>query len=129
MSRPLSIPYSQVIEVDPRTSQTVWRYKPGVQEQFFTGHLSSAQRLTQGNVLICEGTAGRLFEITRSGEVVWEWITPFIGGNDEGRLYTWIYRAYRYPVSHPAFANQELDPARYRNLNATYGLSAAKVRA
>lgn len=120
--RPMSIPYSQVIEVDPKTSEIVWRYKPGNSEQFYSGHISSAQRLAQGNVLICEGTSGRLFEITRSGEIVWEWLNPFVSGREDGRLYQWIYRAYRYPFNHPAFAGKTLDPANYAALNATFGL-------
>ncbi len=121
-SRPQSLPFSQVIEVDPRTSEIVWCYKPSVQEEFFSGHLSSAQRLAQGNVLICEGTPGRLFEITRSGGVVWEWYNPFIGGPDNGRRFPWLYRAYRYPLDHQAFTGKVLDPVVYRDINVAYGL-------
>lgn len=119
-NRPMSIPFSQVIEVDPTTSEIVWRYKPGIAEQFFSGHISSAQRLKNGNVLICEGTSGRLFEITRQGEIVWEWLSPFVDGNDQGRLFQWIYRAYRYPLNHPAFKGKNFDPANYQSLNATF---------
>ena len=38
---------------------------------------SGAQRLPNGNTLICEGMTGRLFEVTSVGEVVWEYVTPF----------------------------------------------------
>jgi hypothetical protein len=102
----------------------VWEYKAQPPQQFFSGHISSAQRLAMGNVLICEGTSGRLFEVTRSGEIVWEWITPFVYGQPDGSLLTWIYRAYRYDVDHPAFAGRDLDPARYRALNTTLGLQS-----
>ena len=120
--RPLSIPYSQVIEIDPRTNEIVWSYKPGNAEQFYSGHISSAQRLAQGNVLICEGTPGRLFEVTRQGEIVWEWLNPFVGGNEQGRLFQWIYRANRYPLDHPAFAHKTLNPANYHHINSAYNL-------
>ena len=120
--RPAASPYSQIIEVDPRTDEIVWRYQPSTHEQFFSGHLSSAQRLDLGNVLICEGTPGRLFEVTRKGEVVWEWITPIVTGSPDGRIRTWIYRAFRYSVSHPAFADREMNPERYRQMNVAYGL-------
>ena len=121
--KPRSIAWSKIIEVDPKTSEIVWTYEAPIREQFWSGHLSSAQRLSNGNVFICEGTSGRLFEITRSGEVVWEWITPFVGGTPGGRLYTWIYRAYRYPAEHPAFAGRDLSPNAYARLNREYGLS------
>ncbi len=125
--RPLSIPYSQIIEVDPRTSDPnkgiVWRYKPANSEQFFSGHISSAQRLARGNVLICEGANGRLFEITRAGEIVWEWLSPFVTGNDDGtRLFQWIYRAYRYPYNHPAFAGKAIDYKNCHNINSVHEL-------
>ena len=91
-------------------------------QQFYSGHISGAQRLSMGNVLICEGVPGRLFEVTRGGQVAWEWITPFLTGGPDGSLRTWIYRAYRYELSHPAFANKNLDPEAYRQVNASLGL-------
>lgn len=120
--KPSAIPFSRVIEVNPENDEIVWTYQPGNAEQFFSGHISSAQRLPHGNVLICEGTSGRLFEVTRSGDIVWEWINPFIWGNDEGRLYQWIYRANRYPLDHAAFEGKVLDAAAYHNINEGYGL-------
>ncbi|MFK7805448.1 MAG: aryl-sulfate sulfotransferase [Anaerolineae bacterium] len=122
-NRPLALPYSQIIEVDPKTSEIVWRYKPGVPEQFYSAHISSAQRLSGGNVLICEGATGRLFEVTRTGEIVWEWMSPFVGGPPSGRLYQWLYRAYRFPIDHPAFIEKELDPANYKQVNSAYELN------
>jgi outer membrane protein assembly factor BamB len=122
MNKPEALPYSRVIEVDPKTSKVVWEYKANPPQQFFSGHISNAQRLEMGNVFICEGTSGRLFEVTRNNEVVWEWITPFVHGSDDGRLSISIYRAYRYGLNHPAIANHDLDPDAYRQLNASLGL-------
>lgn len=122
MSRPDDLPYSRVIEVDPKTSKVVWQYKGNPPQQFFSGHISSAQRLAMGNVLICEGTSGRLFEVTRNSEVVWEWISPFVDGSDDGRLSVAIYRAYRYGLDHPGVADRELNPQAYRQLNTSLGL-------
>ena len=75
-----------------------------------------------GNVLICAGTSGRLFEVTRRGEIVWEWITPFVNGTPDGDLRTWIYRAYRYSLDHPAVVDQALDPDAYKQVNDALGL-------
>ena len=122
MNKPGGMPFSRVIEVDPKTSKVVWQYKANPPEQFFSGHISSAQRLEMGNVFICEGTSGRLFEVTRNNEVVWEWISPFVHGSDDGNLSVSIYRAYRYGLSHPAIADRDLTPDAYKQLNASLGL-------
>jgi hypothetical protein len=61
-----------------------------------------------------------LLEVTRSGDVVWEYRNPFSGsvrnadgsppqpGLDE-RPYA-VYRATRIPIDHPGLANRELGP-------------------
>lgn len=121
-NKPGAGPHSRVIEVDPKTSKVVWQYKANPPEQFFSGHISSAQRLEMGNVFICEGTSARLFEVTRNNEVVWEWISPFVRGSDDGSLSLSIYRAYRYGLSHPALVDRDLNPAAYHQLNAGMGL-------
>ncbi|MEM7028414.1 MAG: aryl-sulfate sulfotransferase [Chloroflexota bacterium] len=122
MSRPFGLPYSRVIEVDPNTSKVVWEYKANPTSQFFSGHISNAQRLEMGNVFICEGTSGRLFEVTRNSEIVWEWVTPFVSGSDEGKFSVAIYRAYRYGLNHPAVVNRNLSPDDYKQLNVSLGL-------
>lgn len=122
MNKPNSLTYSRVIEVDPKTSKVVWQYKANPSSQFFSGHISNAQRLEMGNVFICEGTSGRLFEVTRNNEVVWEWISPFVNGSDDGGLNVSIYRAYRYGLNHPAVVDQDMDPNAYKQLNASLGL-------
>lgn len=114
---------SRVIEIDPGTSEIVWQYHGIPQAQFFSGHISGASRMASGNVLICEGTSGRLFEVNRAHEVVWEWINPFLNNNRRGEATVSIYRAHRYEVGHPALVGQELDPRRHANLNRLSGLA------
>jgi hypothetical protein len=36
--------------------------------------------LPNGNVLITESDGGRLFEVTRAGEIVWNFVNPTRGG-------------------------------------------------
>ncbi len=114
---------SRVIEVDPKTGEPVWTYRGSPPHQFFSGHISGASRLSSGNVLVCEGTSGRLFEVTRAGEVVWEWINPFVNNDSRGGPTVSIYRAHRYGPDHPALADRDLDPARFGNLNRLNGLA------
>ena len=88
---------SRVLEIDPLTLKKVWEYSIAGTEsfRFFSHYVSSAQRLPNGNTLITEGAAGRLFEVTTGGEVVWEYVSPFLsaGQNRTNR----VYRAYRVP--------------------------------
>ena len=114
---------SKVIEVDPKTKETVWSFRGSPAHQFFSGHISGVSRLSSGNLLVCEGTSGRLFEVTRSHEVVWEWINPFVNNNSRGEPTVSIYRAHRYDPDHPALAGRDLDPARFGNINRVNGLA------
>jgi hypothetical protein len=47
--------FSRVIEVDPRNSEIVWEYVDQSLFEFFSPYISGAQRLANGNTLICEG--------------------------------------------------------------------------
>jgi outer membrane protein assembly factor BamB len=89
--------YSRVIEVDPRTSAIVWQYTDQSLFEFFSPYISGAQRLSNGNTLICEGCHGRIFEVTREGEIVWEYVSPYFSQEPGAPgLNNWIFRAFRY---------------------------------
>jgi hypothetical protein len=117
----IGLPYSRVVEVDPATDRIVWEYTGEPPEQFFSGHISGAERQPNSNVLICEGSSGRIFEVTPRGETVWEWVTPF-ASVVQGRSRRWIFRAYRYGPDFPGLAGRSLDPARHADLNRLHGL-------
>jgi hypothetical protein len=95
---------SRVLEFDPVTLEIVWQYTsreagfaPRVEAyKFYSGFISSAQRLPNGNTLITEGTDGRLFEVTREHEIVWEYISPYFGKRKNHNM---VYRAYRLPYA------------------------------
>jgi len=89
-------PFSRVIELDPRTHKIVWEYRGKPSYTFFSPHISGAQRLLSGNTLICEGQWGRLFEVTPENEIVWEYISPFMGPDLNGDPSNEVFRAYRY---------------------------------
>lgn len=85
--------HSRVLELDPASEEIVWEYVADPPEAFFTAQKGSAQRLPNGNTLICEGDAGRVFEVTSGGETVWEWYNPLM--EEGGRVQ--VYRMMRYP--------------------------------
>ncbi len=94
--------YSRVLEFDPTTLKIVWQMTPQEagfvhptdSSRFYSPFISSAQRLPNGNTLITEGSGGRIIEVTREHEVVWEYISPYWG---KFFKMNFIYRAYRYP--------------------------------
>ena len=115
--------FSRVIEIDPETNEIHWEYEGSPRVSFYSNYISGAERLPNGNTLICEGAAGRLFEVTNRCEVVWEYINPFPvygsrTGNEKPENSNATFRCHRYGPDHPALAGRDLDPARYANLNS-----------
>jgi hypothetical protein len=94
-------PFSRVIEFDPRTRQTVWEYRGRPTYAFYSPHISGAQRLASGNTLVCEGQWGRMFEVTHAGDIVWEYVSPFMGRDRNGDPSNEVFRAYRYAADSP----------------------------
>lgn len=71
--------FSSVMEIRPAgygRAQLVWNYFAASPTSFFAPIVSGAQRLANGNTLITEGTTGRLFEVTRSRAIVWQYVNP-----------------------------------------------------
>jgi outer membrane protein assembly factor BamB len=87
---------SRVIELDPVTKEVVWSYANW--KYFYSDIVSNAQRLSNGNTLICSGVKGRLFEVTRDGQIVWEYMSPYAQPTPTGPR-TIVYRAHRLPYS------------------------------
>ena len=71
--------FSRVLEISRATKQIVWQYADTPPQNFYSPYISGAQRLPNGNTLITEGNYGRLFEVTRDGEIVWEFVNPHFG--------------------------------------------------
>lgn len=72
---------SRVLEIDPVKNEVVWQYtgedSGGPGWSFRSTHISAARRLPNGNTFIDEGQSGRLFQVTRTGEIVWEYVNPY----------------------------------------------------
>ena len=70
----LSDRQSEVLEIDPRTGAVVWQYRA---LGFFSPTGGLQQPLPNGNVLITSTRGGRVFEVTRTGRLAWEWTPPY----------------------------------------------------
>ena len=67
---------SRILEFDPKTLEIFWEYPGDSEEVLFTSIFGSQQRLPNGNTLISESNNGRILEVTREGDVVWEYKIP-----------------------------------------------------
>jgi hypothetical protein len=83
---------SQVVELDPKTFEVVWRYAP--RGRFLSRFRGSAPRLPNGNTLITESDRGYVVEVTPGHEIVWRYANPDV--RDDGTRIA-IWRMTRYP--------------------------------
>ena len=99
-----------------------WTYVGSPTSSFFSGEISGAQRLPNGNTLITEGVKGNLFEVTSAGEIVWRYVnpvttTPLAQGatipTDPSRsdqLMNAVFRVQRYGADFPGLVGRDLTP-------------------
>lgn len=101
---------SRIEEYDPATLAEVWSYGGSPEEPFYSDHSGTAQRLPGGNTLITETARGRAFEVTRGGEIVWEFLSPHRAGQD-GALIATLYEMLRLPESFPTAWAEPPEPS------------------
>jgi hypothetical protein len=54
-----------------------WSYTANPPTSFFSYYISGAERLKDGDTLICDGVAGRFFEVTPQKTTIWEYVNPY----------------------------------------------------
>ncbi|MEO5999418.1 MAG: aryl-sulfate sulfotransferase [Chitinophagaceae bacterium] len=126
--------YSAVFEIIPPTDRggnyipgkdktfgpekPVWKYIAPDSISFWSNYISGAQRMSNGNTFIDEGGKGRFFEVTKEGEIIWEYLNPFRGDIHKPngdpippmiRTFS-VFRSTFIPADHPALANRKLEP-------------------
>lgn len=77
---------------------TTWHYTADPATGFYAQNISGAQRLPNGNTLICEGPDGYVFEVTADGQTVWEY--------NAGSA---MFRFERYSPDYAGFDGTSLD--------------------
>jgi len=92
------------------SNQVAWKYGSISNLTLFSQFGSSAQRLPNGNTLICATATGYLMEVTASGAVVWEYLNPVTAAGpkpalgDRLPMTNAVGRARRYAYSDGAFS-------------------------
>ncbi|MBW1912440.1 MAG: aryl-sulfate sulfotransferase, partial [Deltaproteobacteria bacterium] len=90
--------YSRALEVDIKTGEVVWQsertegYVSG--RVHFSPFISGADRMPNGNTVVCSGANGVVFEVTNEKELVWHWVRPT--PNMETAEHWGIFRVHRY---------------------------------
>jgi hypothetical protein len=67
---------TRILEYDPRTQAIPWTYSNEDSTPFCAAFRGMKQRLPNGNTLIVDPAARRLFEVTPDKELVWEYFCP-----------------------------------------------------
>jgi hypothetical protein len=99
-----------------------WIYEADPETTFYSRNGSGAQRLPNGNTLICEQRNGRIFEVTPDTQIVWTYVNPTVDtlaynqadtipwdARAEDRLNA-LFRAYRYAPDYPGLSGKTLTP-------------------
>ncbi len=95
-----------------------WKYIAPDTFSFFSSFISGAHRMPNGNTFIDEGAKARFFEVTKDGNIVWEYLNPYRGdmhmpNGDPINPIPLTYFAFRstfIPADHPGLANKKLEP-------------------
>ena len=107
-------------------TEASWTYVDPDPMSFYAGFISGAERLANGNTLICSGPKGEFFEIDSDGNKLWNYITPLDGdgpmsqgeappsggggGGPGGASANLVFRAERYAPDFPGFTGKNLLP-------------------
>lgn len=83
---------SRILVIDPATNRHSVAYQTDDRNRFYSPYRGKQELEPNGNLLIAETDAGRAFEVTPDGTVVWE----YVNGWDETRV-GWLMGAARYP--------------------------------
>ena len=104
-----------------------WSYMATTPTDFYSNNISGAQRLPNGNTLICSGSKGQFFEVDHDGNIVWKYVSPvsvsgFIaqGVTAANNL---VFRAERYAPDFAGFTGKDLTSQGLIETGSTYSCS------
>jgi len=108
--------------------KAVWSFSAGKTTDFYSVNISGADRLPNGNTLICSGAQGIIFEVTPQNKIVWQYNMPPIAAAGRGARAgaapaagpaagaragrgagnAQVFRAYRFAPDSPALKGKSL---------------------
>jgi len=115
--------YLRVNGLAYRPTDMAWSYKANPPSDLYSEAISGAQRLPNGNTLICDGVHGIFLEVTYAGETVWKYINPVVQTGPlgqgmpipddparAGEKMNAVFRVNRYATDYAAFIGRTLTP-------------------
>ncbi len=98
-----------------------WQFRATPPTAFYASEISGTQRLPNGNTLACEGTTSRFFEVTPTGQIVWEYFNPVSNAgpmtqyehaslDPKGHPESAVFKVHWYPAGFSGFAGRDLTP-------------------
>jgi len=91
-----------------------WSYTAPTKSDFSSLFVSGAQRLPNGNTLICSGWTGGIFEVTAAGQTVWEYqnadVSAGIAHQGDRPVGSRMFRSPRYAANYPGLKGRPLTP-------------------
>jgi len=110
LAEPQAFGYSRILRFDPATQEILWQYRGTREDPFYSSIQGEHQYLANGNVLIAEPEAGRVFEVDPdTGETVWEWFN-LLERRDGADLVGRVTRATRYGDAYRGFLDRDCPP-------------------
>lgn len=85
---------SRIWQIDVATGATATLYGGRDGQRMYSAERSTHQTQADGNILITEAQAGRSFEVTPGGEIVWEYVNRY---DDKRAL--WMHDAEAFPAA------------------------------
>ena len=115
---------SRVVVVNTKTNEIEWQYRSWDTSSFSSHRQGGAQLLPNGNFLVTSSNSGHVFEVTKKGDIVWDFVNPMIMDkplcllrDDDDRkvqiqghdfYFNMVHRAYRYGKDYPGLQGKEL---------------------
>jgi len=100
-----------------------WFYQGTADQPMYSENISGAERLPNGNTIVCSGTIGEFREVTTTGDVVWKYVCPVektgvitqgnlpaIDAARVGETMNSVFRVYKYPLDYTPFIGKTLTP-------------------
>ncbi|MEM8710444.1 MAG: arylsulfotransferase family protein [Planctomycetota bacterium] len=86
--------WSRAVLIDLASGRVAWEWSGSPPRSLWSRVRGSAEMLSNGNVLLTESERGRILEVTRQGNVAWEFLNPDVVESKDGLRRRRIYRAH-----------------------------------
>ena len=93
-----------------------WHYQDTPKENFYSRIMSGADRLPNGNTIICAATTGHIFEVDSLGNKLWQYINPansfgpMAQGSIPGPNAVLVFKVRKYATDYIGLVGKDLTP-------------------